>query len=56
MRRSVSVSPFLASRSTNSLMTSLTLSDGVKKSLKGITLRVGSMTYLLAVARLTVDS
>ena len=32
------------------------LSDGVKKSLNGITLRDGSITYLLAVARLTVDS
>ena len=37
-------------------MMSLTLSDGVKKWLNGMTSPSGSITYLAAVARLTVDS
>ena len=46
----------LPSRSMISLITSLTLSEAVKKSEKGTTCPLGSMTYLPAVARLTVDS
>ncbi len=50
-----SVSGF-PSTSINFLIALFTLRLGVKKSEKGITLRFGSITNLLAVARLTVDS